>query len=535
MTESTGFPSKYTLDNHGLKGLKNVYWSLSRAKLIEQAVLRREGEFENSGGFVTLTGEHTGRSANDKFIVDNGKDTEDIDWGKANVSIDPKNFASIKARMLDFYYGKDVFVQDVMAGKHPDYQMPVRIVTLHAWHSLFARNMFIPLPNKEIVDHVAEFTVLQAPEFQADPAKEGTNSGTFIIVNFSEKLVLIGGSSYAGEIKKSIFSVLNYVLPKQGVLGMHCSANVAEDGSCALFFGLSGTGKTTLSSDPDRLIVGDDEHGWGDDGIFNFEGGSYAKVIRLSKKNEPLIYDASRRYGAILENVVIDPDTHILDYDDATHTQNTRASYPIDFLPNSIESGRSGHPNKIFFLTADAFGVLPPISKLDPAQAMYYFLSGYTSKLAGTEKGLGNEPQATFSACFGAPFLPLHPGVYAEQLGEKIRQHNSEVWLVNTGWTGGPFGVGERINLPYTRAMVTSAMNGNLDGVNFKADPFFGLSIPDSVPGVPGDVLNPKETWKDKTAYDEQARKLVVSFAENFNQYSGNTSDEIKNAGPKVG
>lgn len=533
MSVSIGFPSDYGLENHGLEKLENVYWSLSRAKLIEQAVLRGEGEFENSGGFVTLTGEHTGRSANDKFIVDNGKDTEDIDWGKANVSIDPKKFASIKERMLAFYKDKDVFVQDVMAGKHPDYQMPVRIVTLHAWHSLFARNMFIPQPNSDLAAHVPEFTVLQAPEFQADPEKEGTNSGTFIIVNFAEKLVLIGGTSYAGEIKKSIFSVLNYILPKKNVLGMHCSANVGGDGSAALFFGLSGTGKTTLSSDPDRLIVGDDEHGWGNDGVFNFEGGSYAKVIRLSKTNEPLIYDASRRFGAILENVVIDPATHVLDYDDAKHTQNTRASYPIDFLPNSIESGRSGHPNKIFFLTADAFGVLPPISKLTTAQAMYYFLSGYTSKLAGTEKGLGNEPLATFSACFGAPFLPLHPGVYAEQLGEKIREHGSEVWLVNTGWTGGAFGVGERINLPYTRAMVTAAMNGNLDSMSFSTEPFFGLNIPESVPDVPKEVLNPKETWADKNAYDEQAKKLVERFIENFKQYASNTSEEIKQAGPK--
>ena len=534
MSESFGFSSKHGLENHGLKDLGNVYWSLSRAKLIEQSVLRGEGEFENSGGFVAITGEHTGRSANDKFIVDNGSTSEDIDWGKINVKMDPKKFEIIKTRMLEFYKGKDVFVQDVLAGKNPDYQLKVRVVTLHAWHSLFARNMFIPRPNKELADHIPEFTVLQAPEFLADPSNEGTNSGTFIIVNFAKKLVLIGGTSYAGEIKKSIFSVLNYILPKQNVLGMHCSANVGQNGSSALFFGLSGTGKTTLSSDPDRLIVGDDEHGWGDDGVFNFEGGSYAKVIRLSKKNEPLIYNASRRFGAILENVVIDPDTHVLDYDDAKYTQNTRASYPLEFLPNSIESGRAGHPNKIFFLTADAFGVLPPICKLSTAQAMYYFLSGYTSKLAGTEKGLGNEPQATFSACFGAPFLPLHPGIYAEQLGVKIRKHKSEVWLINTGWTGGPFGTGERINLPYTRSMVSAAMNDQLKDVSMNIDSFFGLSIPESVPGVPGEVLNPRQTWQDKDAYDEQAKNLVKSFEENFKQYAANTTDEIKSAGPKL-
>jgi len=532
MSAKDGFPSKHGLDKHGIEGTKEVFWSLSRAQLIEQAVKRGEGRFEYSGGFATLTGEHTGRSANDKFIVDNGKATENVDWGSVNVPISQEKYEGLKAKVLAFYQGKDAFVQDVWAGKHADYRMPVRVVTQYAWHSLFARNMFIPRPNEELADHIPEFTVLSAPELQADPEMDGTNSGTFIVVNFAEKLVLIGGTSYAGEIKKSIFSVLNYLLPQQGILGMHCSANVGEDSSSALFFGLSGTGKTTLSSDPDRKIVGDDEHGWGDDGIFNFEGGSYAKLIRLSKENEPLIYDASRRYGAILENVVLDEATRAMDYDDAKYTQNTRVSYPMEFLPNSIESGLAGHPNKVFFLTADAFGVLPPISKLSTAQAMYYFLSGYTSKLAGTEKGLGNEPLATFSACFGAPFLPLHPSIYAEQLGEKIRAHNSEVWLVNTGWTGGPFGVGERMNLPYTRAMVTAAMNGKLDKVEFQTESSFGLQIPMTVPEVPSQVLNPCDTWQDAAAYDAQAKKLVLSFAENFKQYAQNTSEEIKAAGP---
>ena len=534
MSTTYGYPSKHGLDQHGLKGLKDVYWSLSRAKLIDQAVLRGEGRFEHSGGYATLTGEHTGRSAKDKFIVDNGETTADVDWGAVNVPISPENYARLKAKVLAFYEGKDAFVQDAWAGKHADYRLPIRVVTQYAWHSVFARNMFIPRPSSELADHVPEFTVISAPDCLADPETDGTRTGTFVVVNFAERTVIIGGTSYAGEIKKSIFSILNYLLPKRGTLGMHCSANVGDDGSAALFFGLSGTGKTTLSSDPDRLIVGDDEHGWGDDGIFNFEGGSYAKLIRLSKENEPLIYDASRRFGAILENVVLDPDTHELDYDDAKYTQNTRVSYPLDFLPNSIESGLAGHPNKIFFLTADAFGVLPPISKLSTAQAMYYFLSGYTSKLAGTEKGLGNEPQATFSACFGAPFLPLHPGVYAEQLGEKVRAHGSEVWLVNTGWTGGPFGVGERMNLPHTRAMVTAAMNGDLDSAEFNTEPIFGLSIPAAIPNVPSQVLNPRDTWADKAAYDTQAKQLVQSFIDNFEQYAANTSDEIKAAGPQA-
>jgi phosphoenolpyruvate carboxykinase (ATP) len=533
MSESLGTPSKHGLENHGLKNLNTVYWTMPRAKLIALAVERGEGKFADSGGFVTLTGEHTGRSANDKFIVDEGEATKDVDWGKVNVSIDPAKFESLYQRMLQYYEGKDVFVQDVLAGKHKDYELAVRVVTVQAWHSLFARNMFVTRPNEELADHVPEFTVLQAPKFLADPAEDGTNSGTFIMVSFERKLVLIGGTSYAGEIKKSIFSVLNYMLPKKGVLGMHCSANIGKQADAALFFGLSGTGKTTLSSDPDRLIVGDDEHGWGDDGVFNFEGGSYAKVIRLSKKYEPLIYDASRKFGAILENVRIDEDTHTIDYDDATYTQNTRASYPLSFLPNSVPEGRSRHPNHIFFLTADAFGVLPPISKLSTEQAMYYFLSGYTAKLAGTEKGLGNEPQATFSACFGAPFLPLHPNRYAELLGEKIQKHKADVWLINTGWTGGPFGVGERINLPFTRAMISAALNGELSDVPTREDDFFGLSVPLKVSKVPDQVLDPRATWMDGLAYDEQAQKLVKSFQENFEQYADQVSKEILAAGPK--
>ncbi|MEK6222489.1 MAG: phosphoenolpyruvate carboxykinase (ATP), partial [Chloroflexota bacterium] len=377
------------------------------------------------------------------------------------------------------------------------------------------------------------FTIIQAPGFFADPTVEGTNSETFIIVNYEKKLVLIGGTSYAGEIKKSIFSALNYTLPKLGVLPMHCSANVAENKDVALFFGLSGTGKTTLSSDPDRYLIGDDEHGWGDDGVFNFEGGCYAKAIRLDPELEPLIYDATKHFGSVLENVIMNPETREVDFEDAQYTENTRVSYPIEFLPNAILEGRAGHPNHVFFLTADAFGVLPPISKLTREQAMYYFISGYTSKLAGTEKGLGKEPLATFSACFGAPFLPLHPKVYAEMLGEKIKKHNAQVWLINTGWTGGPYGVGKRIHLPYTRAMVTAAMNGLLTDVAVRTDPNFGLLVPEKVPGVPDEVLDPRQTWKDKKAYDKSAKDLVKRFIDDFGKYAGEVSDDIAKAGPQ--
>lgn len=533
MAKDFGTPNNHSLEMHGLKKLKASYWSLPMASLLEEATKRDEGVFSQEGGFVARTGEHTGRSANDKFIVDNGASTSDVDWGKVNVPIAPEHFESIYLRMLDYYQEREVFVQDAFAGHHAQHRMPIRVVTAQAWHSLFARNMFIQRERGELQELPPEFTVLQAPGFQAIPEKEGTRTGTFILVNFDRRLVLIGGTSYAGEIKKSIFSVLNYTLPKQGVLGMHCSANVGASGDVALFFGLSGTGKTTLSSDPERLIIGDDEHGWADDGVFNFEGGSYAKVIRLSEKYEPLIYHASRRFGTILENVVIDPETRQVDYDDATYTENTRASYPLEFLPNVVREGRGEHPRHIFFLTADAFGVLPPIAKLSPEQAMYYFLSGYTSKLAGTEKGLGDEPQATFSTCFGAPFLALHPKVYAELLGEKIRTHGSKVWLVNTGWTGGPHGVGKRIDLPYTRAMVSAAMNGELDDVPTNTDPFFGLAVPANVPNVPDELLSPRRTWENGESYDAQAQKLVARFQENFQQYAAVVSDGIQAAGPQ--
>lgn len=533
MTNQMGIPSNFSLENNGLRNLNMVYWSLPTAALIERIVSRREGVLAHEGSIVVRSGQHTGRSANDKFIVKTGEEGDNIWWGDVNKSVTPKQFERLYLRLTAYFQGRDVFVQDTTAVAHPDYKMNIRIVTARAAHSLFARNMFLRKSDEELPGHVPEFTVLQAPGFQALPSEEGTNSETFIIVNFEKKLVLIGGTSYSGEIKKSIFSVLNYILPQKGVLPMHCSANISEEGESALFFGLSGTGKTTLSSDPNRLLIGDDEHGWGDDGIFNFEGGCYAKTIRLSSKYEPLIHDATRRFGTILENVVFDPITRQVDFDDNSHTENTRASYPIGFLPNSVENGMGGHPNHVFFLTADAFGVLPPISKLTPEQAIYYFISGYTSKLAGTEKGLGKEPQATFSACFGAPFLPLHPKVYGELLKEKIKKHNSQVWLINTGWTGGPYGVGERMHLPYTRAMITAALNGDLKDTKLRKDAIFGLHVPEYVPDVPDSVLNPRETWADKEAFDKAALDLVNLFKLNIEQFSGEISDEIVKAGPK--
>lgn len=452
--------------------------------------------------------------------------------GEVNRPISEENFESIYTRIKDYFVGKDVFVQDVTVAAHPEHNKPIRIITDKAWHSLFARNMFLEVSSEKLKSHIPEYTVIMAPEFSADPKTEGTNTETVIAVNFEKKLILIGGTVYSGEIKKSIFTALNLTLPKLGVLPMHCSATVGQNNDVSLFFGLSGTGKTTLSSDLDRRLVGDDEHGWGDTGVFNFEGGCYAKAIRLKPELEPLIFNATRRFGTILENVGYDEETREVDYDDATLTENTRASYPIEFLPNIVEDGCAGHPNHVFFLTADAFGVLPPISKLTPEQAQYYFLSGYTAKVAGTEKGLGKEPQATFSACFGAPFLPLHPKVYTDLLKEKVQTHNAQVWLINTGWSGGPYGVGKRIHLPYTRAMVNAALNGKLDKVDLTQDGAFGLSIPTSVPEVPDELLNPKDTWTDKSAYDTSAKELISRFHKNFEQYKDEVSQEIINAGP---
>lgn len=531
-TNKMGIASKYDLDQQGLRNLNMVYWTLPTPALIERAVARREGVLAHEGALVVRTGSHTGRAPNDKFIVRDDETKDTVNWGNINRPFDPGSFERLYIRLTAYFQGRDVFIQDATAAAHPEYQLPIRIVNESAWHSLFSRNLFIRRQVEELPDHVPAFTILHAPGFHAIPEEDGTNSEVFVILNLEKRLVLIGGTSYAGEIKKSIFSILNYLLPLRGVLSMHCSANLGRRGDVALFFGLSGTGKTTLSSDPDRALIGDDEHGWADDGVFNFEGGCYAKAIRLDPELEPLIWGATRHFGTILENVSIDPRTRRVDFDDPGLTENTRAAYPIGFLSNYVPSGRGAHPENIFFLTADAFGVMPPIARLNREEAMYYFLSGYTSKLAGTEKGLGSEPQATFSACFGAPFLPLHPTVYARLLGEKIVRHNANVWLVNTGWTGGPFGVGNRIRLPYTRAMVTAALDGSLEGVQYRKDLAFGLSVPEHVPGVPDEVLDPRKTWPDPEAYDRQARQLVNQFRENFTQFSGEVSSEVMAASP---
>jgi len=528
-----GIASQYDLDRQGLRNLNMVYWTLPTPALIERIVTRREGALAHEGAVVVRTGSHTGRAPNDKFIVQEGDAARLVSWGKINRPIDPEKFERLLMRLKAYFQGRDVFVQDTTAAAHPQYSLPIRIITETAWHSLFARNLFIRRKFDELPGHVPQFTVLHAPGFQAIPEEDGTHSEVFVILNLDRRLILIGGTSYAGEIKKSIFSVLNYLLPPQGVLSMHCSANIGPQNDTALFFGLSGTGKTTLSSDPDRSLIGDDEHGWGDDGVFNFEGGCYAKVIRLREELEPMIWDATRHFGTILENVTLDAHTRQFDFDDDSLTENTRAAYPIGFLENIVPSGRGKHPENVFFLTADATGVMPPVSRLTAEQAMYYFLSGYTSKLAGTEKGLGSEPQATFSACFGAPFLPLHPSVYARLLGEKLAKHQSKVWLVNTGWTGGPYGVGERMRLPYTRAMISAALRNELDDIPMTQDPYFGVAIPTAVPGVPAEILQPVQTWQDKSAYEIQVRALVARFRDNFKQFENEVSQEVIAAGPQ--
>lgn len=526
-----GIASSYDLNHHGMRNLNMAYWNLSTGALIERIVARREGTLAHEGAVVVRTGHHTGRSPNDKFIVCCQEDNDRIWWGKVNKPYQPEQFDRLYKLVTSYFQGRDVFVQDTTAMAHPDHRLPIRIITEDAWHSLFARNLFLRLPVDQLPNHVPEFTVIQAPGFHADPEEDGTNSEVFIILNLERRIILIGGSSYAGEIKKSIFTTLNFLLPLKGVLSMHCSANVGRRGDVALFFGLSGTGKTTLSSDPERALIGDDEHGWGDDGVFNFEGGCYAKTINLREDLEPLIWNATRHFGTVLENVTIDSNTRRVNFDDDSLTENTRAAYPIGFLDNIVPEGQAGHPENIFFLTADAFGVMPPIARLTPGQAMFYFISGYTSKLAGTEKGV-KEPQTTFSTCFGAPFLPLFPSVYADLLGEKIAQHKVKVWLVNTGWTGGPYGVGSRIHLPYTRAMIRAALQGSLDNTAMRTDPVFGVQVPISVPEIPDQLLDPRSTWADPVAYDIQARNLASKFHQNFEQFAHGLNPDILAAGP---
>lgn len=523
--------TKLSLEVNEVLAAGNTRFNLSVPQLVEAAVQRGEAMLTASGALRAETGKYTGRSPKDKFIVDEPSVHDDIAWGSVNQPISAAAFDKLYQDVLEYLNGKDLFVFDGFAGANETYRLPIRVINEYAWHNLFVHQLFVRPTAEELKTHVPGFTVISAPGFEANPALHGTNSETFIIVSFSKKMVLIGGSKYAGEMKKSIFSVMNYLLPQQQVFPMHCSANVGEQGDVALFFGLSGTGKTTLSADPNRRLIGDDEHGWSDLGVFNIEGGCYAKTINLTEEKEPQIWNAIK-FGSVLENVVLDEETRIPDYDNGSLTENTRAAYPVDFIPGAMIPGEAGHPKVIVFLTADAFGVLPPISKLTKEQAMYHFLSGYTSKLAGTERGV-TEPEATFSTCFGAPFLPLQPSVYAEMLGEKISKHNAQVYLVNTGWSGGPYGIGKRMNLAYTRAMVTAAINGKLSEAEYTVDPIFGLSVPTEVAGVPSEVLVPRNTWADQEGYDQKAKELASRFTKNFAKFQG-VSAEILEAGPKA-
>ena len=521
------------LEVHGIRNVERVYWNLSVPALYEEAVRRREGLISAGGPLVCRTGQHTGRAPNDKFFVREASSEDKIAWSKVNRPIEPQAFEALYQRMLNYVEGKELFVQDCYAGADTRYRLPVRVITEQAWHSLFAKHMFIDVPGATGGPaHTPEFTVIDMPGLHAEPGVHGTNSEVFIIINFAKKLVLIGGTSYAGEIKKSIFTVMNYLLPLRNVMSMHCSANVGPAGDVALFFGLSGTGKTTLSSDPDRQLIGDDEHGWSEEGVFNVEGGCYAKMIRLSAEAEPQIYATTRRFGTVLENVRMDASSRELDLDDESLTENTRGAYPLEFIDNAVPTGQAGHPRNIVMLTADAFGVLPPIARLSPAGAMYHILSGYTAKVAGTEKGV-TEPKATFSTCFGAPFMVLHPTVYADFLGQRIARHQARVWLVNTGWTGGPYGVGSRMKIAHTRAMIRAALAGELDRVAYETDPVFNLDVPQSVPGVPAEVLSPRRTWKRGADYDEQARKLARMFVDNFKAFEAEAAPDITAAGPR--
>jgi phosphoenolpyruvate carboxykinase (ATP) len=536
MTQATPVPNggnqfaREILERHGIRNVHETCWNLGAAHLVEHAVQRREGSLAAGGALVVRTGQFTGRSPKDKFVVRDETTERTVSWGPVNQPMSERNFDRLHARMLAFWQGLEVYVEDCLVGADPRYRLPVRVVTQLAWHSLFAHQLFIRRAASDPAPHAPEFTILFAPDFQADPAADGTNSETCIAINFKRRLVLICGTSYAGEMKKSAFTIMNYLLPAAGVFPMHCSANVGEAGDTALFFGLSGTGKTTLSADPRRRLVGDDEHGWSDTGVFNFEGGCYAKCIRLSRQQEPQIFNAIR-FGTVLENVVMDAATRELDFDSAAVTENTRAAYPLEFIENAVIAGVAGHPKNVIFLTADAFGVLPPIARLTPEQAMYHFLSGYTAKVAGTERGLGSEPQATFSEAFGAPFLPRPAATYAALLGEKLRRHQAKCWLVNTGWTGGPFGVGDRMKLAHTRAMLDRALSGALDNVPAEPHPVFRVAVPKACPGVPDGILDARASWPDPGAYDRAAADLARRFHRNFEKFAG-VSRDVADAGP---
>jgi len=515
------------LASGGLVGLGEINYNCSTAELYEHAVILGESELSEHGALLCMTAPNTGRSANDKFIVEEPSSKDHVWWGKVNRPFPMEAFERLKHRVFAYLQGRDVYVHDCWVGADQRYRYAVRVITEHAWHSLFAKNMFIEPTAEELRTFSPDFTIVHVPNFTAQPAVDGTASHKFILLSFEQRLVLIGGTHYAGEIKKSVFTILNYLLPLRGVFPMHCSANVGISGDVALFFGLSGTGKTTLSTDPERPLIGDDEHGWSDDGVFNFEGGCYAKVINLSAEAEPLIFQMTRTFGTILENVVYDPETRRVDLADQSITENTRASYKRDMLPNIVPENMAGHPRNIFFLTCDSFGVMPPIARLTPEQAMYHFLSGYTARVAGTEAGV-KEPSATFSTCFGAPFMVHHPSVYANMLRDRMLMHNVTVWLINTGWSGGPYGVGSRMKIGYTRALLRAALSGALDDVPFVTEPFFGLSIPTECEGVSSEILNPRTTWSDPAAYDDKARYLVGLFEQNFEQFASYVEPEVR-------
>jgi len=522
------------LEVHGIRNVARIYWHLPTPALYEEAIRRREGMLAHLGPLVVRTGQHTGRSPRDKFLVREESTEDQIYWGEENQAMEPEKFQVLYSRLTAYLQSREVFVQECYSGAHPRWRRAVRVITENAWQSLFARNMFIRELDRQVLKtFTPEFTLICVPRFNAIPEVDGTNSETFIILNLKERLVLIGGTSYAGEIKKAIFTMMNYFLPTEGVLSMHCSANVGEGGDVALFFGLSGTGKTTLSTDPERYLIGDDEHGWSEEGIFNLEGGCYAKVIRLSREDEPEIYECTRRFGTILENVTIDSETRRLDLDDDSLTENTRASFPITHLPRVVREGIGDHPKNILFLTYDAFGVLPPVARLSVEGAMFHFISGYTAKVAGTEMGV-KEPQATFSACFGAPFMVHSPAVYTRLLGERIERYGAKVWLVNTGLTGGPYGEGHRFPISWTRRIVRAILRGELDEVPYKEDEIFGFLLPETCPDVPPEVLDPQRTWKDPEAHDRTKRELAAKFIENFKKYEGQVDPRVREGAPRV-
>jgi phosphoenolpyruvate carboxykinase (ATP) len=527
----------YNLSNHGMGNLRLAYWNLPMEALYEEAIFRNEGMTSIGGPFVVNTGKHTARSANDKFVVRETDSEGNIWWGQYNRPFEAGKFDVLYDRMLGFMQGRDVFVQDVYGGADEKYRLPVRVVTQLAWHSMFVRNMFlVPQSLEEYKRFVPEFTIFAIPDFKGAPAVDNTASETFICLSFEKKLAIIGNTAYAGEIKKSVFTILNYLLPLEGVLSMHCSANVnpSDPNDVALFFGLSGTGKTTLSADPTRSLIGDDEHGWSDEGVFNFEGGCYAKVIGLSESAEPEIYATTKMFGTILENVPFDPVTRYIDLDDDTITENTRASYPLTFIDNAVPDKKAGHPKNVILLTCDASGVMPPIARLTPNQALYQFISGYTSKIAGTEVGLRDEPEITFSACFGGPFMVHHPYKYAELLKRKIERYDVTCWLVNTGWVGGPYGIGKRISIKHTRALLNAALTCKLADVEYYKDPVFGFEVPKTCPGVPDNVLEPWSSWPSRAEYDKRYRDLAQRFKENFAKFTDGTPQEVIDAGPKV-